>query len=163
MLPLNIALNMYICATNTIIFFFYFNVEMSSKNTPMTHTNDIDRRRELRRYYDRRSIQIEDNENRQIRLARRCANYARRRQQTLGGDITLVGSLANLNEDVVHSNSTLLCVSLIPPNRVATPSCRLTHIRNLVRNMPVERNAMQEINGEILILYLLKNTSISRA
>ena len=65
MLPLNIALNMYICATNTIIFFFYFNAEMSSKNTPMTRTNDIDRRRELRRYYDRRSIQIEDNENRQ--------------------------------------------------------------------------------------------------
>ena len=90
-------------------------------------------------------------------MARRCANYARRRQQTLGGDITLVGSLANLNEDVVHSNSTLSCVSLIPPNRVATPSCRLTHIRNLVRNMPVERNAMQETNGKIIILYLLKN------
>ena len=44
-----------------LFFFFYFNAEMSSKNTPMTHTNDIDRRRELRRYYDRRSRQIEDN------------------------------------------------------------------------------------------------------
>ena len=71
-------------------------------------------------------------------MVRRHANYARRRQQTLGGDITLVGSLANLNEDVVHSNSTSSCVSLIPPNREATPSCRLTHIRNLARNMPVE-------------------------
>nr|POF19071.1 hypothetical protein CFP56_42409 [Quercus suber] len=85
--------------------------------------------------------------SKQIRLARRRANYARRRQQTLGGDITLVGSPANLNEDVVHSNSTSSCVSLIPPNREATPSCRLTHIRNLARNMPIERNAMQETNG----------------
>ena len=93
-------------------------------------------------------------------MARRRANYARRRQQTLGGDITLVGSPANLNEDVVHSNSTSSCVSLIPPNCEATPSCRLTHIPNVARNMPVERNAMQETNGEILILYLLKNTSL---
>ena len=130
---------------------------MSSENKPMTHTNDIERHRELRSYYDRRSRQIEDNESGQIRLARRRANYARRRQQTLGGDITLVGSPANLNEDVVHSNSTSSCVSLIPPNPEATPSCRLTHIRNLARNMPVERNAMQETNGEIIILYLLKN------
>ena len=104
---------------------------MSLENTPMTHTNDVERCRELWRYYDRRSIQIEDNESKQIRLARRRANYARRRQQTLGGDITLVGSPANLNEDVVHSNSTSSCVSLIPPNCEATPSCRLTHIRNV--------------------------------
>ena len=57
----------------------------------------------------------------------------------------------------MHSNSTSSCVSLILPNRKATPSCRLTHIRNLARNMPVERNAMQETNGEIIILYLFKN------
>ena len=50
---------------------------MSSENTPMTHTNDVEHRRELRRYYDQRSRQIEDNENRQIRWARRRANYAR--------------------------------------------------------------------------------------
>ena len=130
---------------------------MSSENTPITHTNDVERHRELQRYYDRCSRQIEDNESRQIRLARHRANYERRRQQTLGGDITLVGSLANLNEDVVHSNSTPSCVSLIPPNRKATPSCRLTHIRNLARNMPIDRNAMQETNGKIIILYLLKN------
>ena len=97
----------------------------------MTHTNDLERRWELRRYYDRRSRQIEDNESRQIWLARRRANYARRRQQTWGGDITLVGSPTNLNEDVVHSNSTSSCVSLIPPNCEATPSCHLTHISNL--------------------------------
>ena len=66
-------------------------------------------------------------------MARRRANYARQRQQSLGGDITLVGSLSNLNEDVVHSNSTSSCVSLIPPNRETTPSCRLTHIRNLAK------------------------------
>ena len=41
MLPLNIALNIYICATNTIIFLF---IMMSSENTPMTHTNDVERR-----------------------------------------------------------------------------------------------------------------------
>nr|POE88935.1 hypothetical protein CFP56_54690 [Quercus suber] len=58
-----------------------------------------------------------------------------------------VGSPTNLNEDVVHPNSTSSCVSLIPPNHEATPSCRLAHIRNLARNMPVERNAMQETNG----------------
>ncbi|KAL0006068.1 hypothetical protein SO802_013629 [Lithocarpus litseifolius] len=58
-----------------------------------------------------------------------------------------MGSLANLNEDVVHSNSTSQCVSLIPPNREATPSFRLTHIRNLVQNIPVKRNAMHETNG----------------
>ena len=130
---------------------------MSSENTPITHTNDVERRRELQRYYDRCSRQIEDNESKQIRLARRRANYARRRQQTLGGDITLVGSPANLNEDIVHSNSTSSCVSLIPPNREATPSCCLTHIRNLAQNMSVEQNAMQETNDEIIILYLLKN------
>ena len=66
MLPLNIALNMYICATNTIIIFVYFNAEMSLENTPMTHTNDVERRRQLQRYYDRHSRQIEDNESRQI-------------------------------------------------------------------------------------------------
>ena len=130
---------------------------MSSENTPMTHTNDVERCWELWKYYDRRNRQIEDNKSKQIQLARHRANYARQRQQTLGGDITLVGSPANLNEDVVHSNSTSSCVSLIPPNRKATPSCRLTHIRNLARNMPVERSAMQETNGEIIILYLLKN------
>ena len=68
-----------------------------------------------------------------------------------------MGSPANLNEDVVHSNSTSSYVSLIPPNREATPSCHLTHICNLARNMPIERNAMQETNGEIIILYHLKN------
>ena len=130
---------------------------MSLENAPITHTDDLERRRELQRYYDWRSRQIEDNESRQIQLARRRANNARWRQQTLGGDITLVGSPANLNEDVVHSNSTSSCVSLIPPNREATPSCCLTHIHNLAQNMPVERNAMQETNGEIIILYLLKN------
>ena len=49
----------------------------------------------------------EDNERRNIRLARCHANYSRQRQQTLGGDHILVGGPANLNEeDIVHSNST---------------------------------------------------------
>ena len=123
----------------------------------LTHTSDVERRQELQRYYDRRSRQIEDDESRQIWLARRRANYARQKQQTLGGDITLVGSPTNLNEDVGHSNSTSSRVSLIPPNHEATPICHLMHICNLVRNMPDERNAMQETNGEIIIFYLLKN------
>ena len=60
----------------------------------------------------------EDNESKNIRLARRYANYSRQRQQTLGGDHILVGSLANINEeDVVHSDSTSRNSSLIPPNR----------------------------------------------
>ena len=88
-------------------------------------------------------------------MARRRANYSRQRQQTLGGDRILVGGLANLNEeDVVHSNSTSTNPSLIPPNHEDGRSCRLTHIRNLAHNMPVEHRAMQEVNGEIIVLHL---------
>ena len=77
------------------------------------------------------------------------------RQQTLGGDHILVGGPANLNEEeVVHSNSTSTNPSLIPPNHKDRLSCRLTHIRNLARNMPVEHRAMQEVSGEIIVLYL---------
>ena len=88
-------------------------------------------------------------------MARHRANYSRQRQQTLGGDHILVGSLENLNEeDVVHSNSTSTNASLIPPNHEAGRSRRLTHIRNLARNMSVEHRTMQEVNGEIIVLYL---------
>ena len=67
----------------------------------------------------------------------------------------MVGSLANINEeDVVHSDSTSRNSSLIPPNHEAGQSRRLTHIRNLARNMPVEHRAMQEVSGEIIVLYL---------
>ena len=99
--------------------------------------------------------QREDNESRNIRLARRRANYSRQRQQTLDGDHILMGGPANLNEeDVVHSNSTSTNPSLIPHNHEDGQSCRLTHIRNLARNMPVEHRAMQEVSGEIIVLYL---------
>ena len=99
--------------------------------------------------------QREDNESRNIRLARRRANYSRQRQQTLGGDHILVGGSANLNaEDVVHSNLTSTNPSLIPPNHKARRSHQLTHIRNLAHNMPVEHRAMQEVSGEIIVLYL---------
>ena len=86
----------------------------------------------------------------------RCrANYSRQRQQTLGGDHILVGGPTNLNEeDVVHSNSTSTNPSLIPPNYEDGQSRRLTHIRNLARNMLVEHRAMQEVSGEIIVLYL---------
>ena len=88
--------------------------------------------------------QREDNESKNIRLARRRANYSRQRQQTLGGDHILVGGLANLNEeDDVHSNSTSTNPSLIPSNHEAGRSRWLTHIRNLACNMPVEHRAMQ--------------------
>ena len=97
----------------------------------------------------------EDNESRNIRLARRRANYSRQRQQALGGNHILVGGPANLNEeDVVHSNSTSTNPSLIPPNQEAGRSHRLTHIHNFARNMLVEHRAMQEVSGEIIILYL---------
>ena len=99
--------------------------------------------------------QREDNESKNIRLARRRANYSRQRQQTLGGDHILVGGPTNLNEeDVVHSNSTSTNPSLIPPNQEAGQSCWLTHIHNLACNMPVEHRAMQEVSGEIIVLYL---------
>ena len=98
--------------------------------------------------------QREDNESRNIRLARRHANYSRQRQQALGGDQILVGGPANLNEEyVVHSNSTSTSPSLIPPNQDARRNRRLTHIRNVARNMPVEYRAMQEVSGEIIVLY----------
>ena len=66
-----------------------------------------------------------------------------------------MGGPANLNEeDVVHSNSTSTNPSLIPSNHEAGRSRRLTHIRNLARNMPVEHKAMQEVSGKIIVLYL---------
>ena len=66
-----------------------------------------------------------------------------------------MGGPANLNEeDVVHSNSTSTNLSLISPNHDVGRRRRLTHIRNLTRNMPVEHRAMQEVNGEIIVLYL---------
>ena len=90
---------------------------MSSQNTSRVNTDDIERRREQWRYYARLRRQREDNESKNIRLARCRANYSRQRQQTLGSDHILVGGPANLNEeDVVHSNSTSTNPSLIPPN-----------------------------------------------
>ena len=128
---------------------------MSSQNTPKLNTKDKEHHRQRWRYYARLRRQREDNESRNIQLARRRANYSRQRQQTLGSDHILVGGPANLNEeDVVHSNSTSTNPSLIPPNQEAGQSRRLTHIRNLARNMPVEHRATQEVNGEIIVLYL---------
>ena len=128
---------------------------MSSQNTAMVNTDDIERRREWWRYYARLRRQQEDNESRNIRSASHCAHYSRQRQQILGGDHILVGGPTNLNEeDVVYSNSTSTNPSPISPNQEARRSCRLTYIRNLARNMPVEHRAMQEVNGEIIVLYL---------
>ena len=128
---------------------------MSLQNTAMVNTDDIERCWEWWKYYACLRSQQEDNESRNIRLARRRANYSRQRQQTLSGDQILVGSPANLNEeDVVHSNSTSTNPSLIPPNHEARQSRWLTHICNLARNMPIEHRAMQEVSGEIIVLYL---------
>ena len=127
---------------------------MSSQNTAMVNTNDIEHHRQRWRYYARLRRQREDNESRNIQLARCRANYSRKRQQTLGGDHILVGSTTNLNEeDVVHSNSSSTNPSLIPPNHEVGRSHRLTHIRNLARNMLVEHRAMQDVSGEIIVLY----------
>ena len=128
---------------------------MSLQNTAMVNTDDIERCWERWKYYACLRSQQEGNESRNIRLARRRANYSRQRQQTLSGDQILVGSPANLNEeDVVHSNSTSTNPSLIPPNHEVGRSHRLTHICNLARNMPIEHRAMQEVSGEIIVLYL---------
>ena len=89
---------------------------MSSQNTLGVNTDDIKRRWEQWRYYAHLRRQREDNESRNIRLARRRANYSRQRQQTLGGDHILVGGSTNLNKDVIHYNSTSTNPSLIPPN-----------------------------------------------
>ena len=87
-------------------------------------------------------------------MARCRANYSRQRQQALGGNHILVGGPTNLNEeDVVHSNSTSTNPSLIPPNQEARRSHRLTHIYNLARNMLVEHRVMQDVSGEIIVLY----------
>ena len=81
----NLLIIVYVCATTTINLISFY-VEMSSQNTAMVNTDDIERRRERWRYYACLRRQREDNESRKIRLARRCANYSRQRQQTLGGD-----------------------------------------------------------------------------
>ena len=128
---------------------------MSSQNTTMVNTDDIERCWERWRYYAYLRRQWEDNESRNIWLARHHVNYSRQRQQTLGGDHILVGGPINLNEeDVVRSNSTSTNTSLIPPNHEVGQSRRITYIRNLARNMPVEHKAMQEVSGEIIVLYL---------
>ena len=59
---------------------------MSSQNTMMVNTDDIECRRERWRYYTRLRRQRDDNESRNIRMEKRRANYSRQRQQTLGGD-----------------------------------------------------------------------------
>ena len=66
-----------------------------------------------------------------------------------------MGGPTNLNEEnVVHSNSTSTNLSLIPPNHEAGQSRWLAHIRNLARNILGEHRAMQEVSGEIIVLYL---------
>ena len=66
-----------------------------------------------------------------------------------------MGGPTNLNEEnVVHSNSTSTNLSLIPPNHEAGRSRRFTHIHNLACNMPAEHRDMQEVSGEIIVLYL---------
>ena len=93
---------------------------MSSQNTTMVNTDDIERHRERWRYYAHLRRQREDNESRNIRLASHRAHYSRQRQQILGGDHILVRGPANLNEeDVVRSNSISTNPSLIPPNQEA--------------------------------------------
>ena len=66
-----------------------------------------------------------------------------------------MGGPTNLNEEnVVDSNSTSTNLSLIPSNHEVGRSRQFTHIQNLARNMLVEHRAMQEVSGEIIVLYL---------
>ena len=70
---------------------------MSLQNTTIVNIDDIEHHWKWWRYYAHLTIQREDNESRNIWLERCCANHSRQRQQPLGGDHILVGSLANLN------------------------------------------------------------------
>ena len=66
-----------------------------------------------------------------------------------------MGGPTNLNEeDVVRSNPTSTNLSLIPPNHEVGRSRWPSQIRNLACNMPVKHRAMQEVSGEIIVLYL---------
>ena len=58
---------------------------MSLQNTVMVNTDDIEHHRERWRYYAYLRRLREDNECKNIWLARHHANYSRQRQQTLGG------------------------------------------------------------------------------
>ena len=59
---------------------------MSSQNTAMVNTDDIEHRRERWRYYARLRRQREDNETKNIWLARHFVPITQDKQQTLGGD-----------------------------------------------------------------------------
>ena len=82
--------------------------------------NEREHRQKQHGLYAQLRREREGNDQKEERLARHRANYARQRQQTLGGDHILVEGPTNLNEeDVVHSNSTSTNPSLIPPNQEA--------------------------------------------
>ena len=57
---------------------------MILQNTAMVNTDDIEHCWEWWGYYACLRRQWEDNECRNIRMARRLANYSRQRHQTLG-------------------------------------------------------------------------------
>jgi len=59
---------------------------MSSQNTAMVNADDIEHRRERWRYYTRLRRQREDNETKNIRLARHIMPITQDKQQTLGGN-----------------------------------------------------------------------------
>jgi len=71
---------------------------MSSVNTPTYHINEREHRKKQQRLYARLRREREGNDQKEERLARHCANYARRRQKIVQGKNILVGNQANLNE-----------------------------------------------------------------
>lgn len=89
-------LTLYASPTNTLNF-IYFYVGMNSEHTLAHHINEIERRQERSRNFERLRIQREDSATKETRLARCCADYARRRQRIMSGDQNnIVGSQTNL-------------------------------------------------------------------
>ena len=118
---------------------------MSSANAPTNHIDEREHRRKQHRLYTRLRREREGNDQKEERLARRRANYARRRQEIVRGKNILVGNQANLNEYTLHSNATTTCPLLIPPNG---------EVHHLAQNMSIEQKAIQHSNGVNIVSYL---------
>ena len=89
---------------------------MSFANTPTDHIDGWEHRRKQHRLHAWLRRERKGNDQKEECLARRHANYARRRQEIVHGKNILVGNQTNLNEYTLHSNATTTCQLLIPPN-----------------------------------------------
>ena len=79
---------------------------MSSTNTPTNHIDEREHQQKQHGLYAQLRREREWNDQKEERLARHRANYARKRQKIEQGKNILVGNQANLNEYTLHSNAT---------------------------------------------------------